>query len=153
MLEIGLGLSPRLMLRTFGASFTIAVSLLAAMGADKKRKEDRKRKFGGGQKLEPSTGSGSQLDIGGTSNDDLLSRKLKRACLQRSSRSPLAAGGNAVGKPAALNESTYREKESTSQKSQKFIVFVGSSTLIKLVSLDFLIARFLCRQSPIYCNR
>ena len=115
------------------------------MGADKKRKEVRKRKFGGGQNVESPIHAGSQSDMEGTSNDGLLNGKLKRACLPRSSRYPLTAEGNATGKSDFLDKSTNPEKESKPQKSQRFIVFIGSSTLIKIALLNPLTVQFNCR--------
>ena len=124
---------------------------MTAMGADRKRKEARKRKFGGGQNCEYLIDTGSQLDMEGTSSD-LLNRNLKQACLPRSSKYPFAAEGNVAGKSTVLDKSKNREEESTPQKSQRFIVFIGSSTLTKNFLLSPLTARFTHRQSPLHCN-
>ena len=134
-------------------SFAIAVLVWLAMGADKKRKEIRKRKFGGAQNVESPIHAGSQLDTEGTSNDHPLTGKLKRTCPPRSPRHPLTAEGNAAGKFDVLDTSTNPKKESKPQESQRFIVFIGPSTLISIALLNCLTAQCSYRQSPLYCNR
>ena len=98
------------------------------MGADLKRKEARKRKFGG-QNSETLIDAGIQCNIEGTSVGDPSHKKLKQAPPPTSSRILLVAEGNTAGKVAVVNDAMYqRREESPTQKSQRFIVFIGPST-------------------------
>lgn len=115
------------------------------MGADLKRKEARKRKFGG-QNSEPLLDAGVRLDLEGTSSDEPPKKKPKQAPPPLSLLEKIpTAEKNAAGKVALVDESTNQGKEekSATQKAQRFIVFIGPSTLFKSAWLSRLTALFL----------
>ncbi|KAL9127947.1 MAG: hypothetical protein Q9175_007635 [Cornicularia normoerica] len=98
------------------------------MGADLKRKEARKRKFGG-QNSEPLLDAGVRLDLEGTSSDEPPKKKPKQAPPPLSLLEKIpTAEKNAAGKVALVDESTNQGKEekSATQKAQRFIVFIGN---------------------------
>ena len=96
------------------------------MGADLKRKEARKRKFGGQE-------SESLFDTVPPK------KKSKQAPpLPSSSERISTAGKSAAGKVAVVEESTDGGKEENlaTQKAQRFIVFIGPSTLCQYGSVS-----------------
>lgn len=100
------------------------------MGADLKRKEARERKFGG-QNLES------------TSADKPPRKKLKQALPPLSAAKQVPTAENiAAGKDPVLDKSTDQgeEDESACPKAQRFIVFIGPSTLSKNARLSRLTA-------------
>lgn len=102
------------------------------MGANLKRKEARKRKFG--QDSEHLLDDNIRLDFEGSSAEELPRKKSKQA---PSPPFPLektpAASKAAAGKVAAIDKSTEQEEteKAAIQKAQRFIVFIGPSTLFK----------------------
>ena len=102
------------------------------MGANLKRKEARKRKFG--QDSEDLLDDGIRLDFEGSSADEPPRKKSKQAPpppfpLEKTP----APKESAAGKVAVIDESTAQDKEEKAalQNAQRFIVFIGPSTLFK----------------------
>ena len=104
-------------------------SLSAIMGADIKRKEARKRKFGG-QNSESLLEAGVKLNLEGTSADEQAKTKSKQAP-PPSSRNVSTVEKKTAGKVAVADESTEQgtEEPLATQKAQRFIVFIGPSAL------------------------
>ncbi len=105
------------------------------MGADLKRKEARKRMFGS-QNRDFLFDANVQLDLEDTSGNEPPKKKSKQALpLPSSSGEIPTAGKNAVGKVAVVEESTDhgKEEKSGNQKAQRFIVFIGLSTLVNVL--------------------
>ncbi len=105
------------------------------MGADLKRREDRKRKFGG-QSRDILFDADVQLDLEDTSANESLKKKSKQALPPPSSSEEIpTAEKDAAGKVAVVEESTDQGKEekSVNQKAQRFIVFIGLSTLVNVL--------------------
>ncbi|CAD6590829.1 MAG: hypothetical protein ASARMPRED_005074 [Alectoria sarmentosa] len=96
------------------------------MGADIKRKEARKRKFGG-QNSESLLEAGVQMNLGGSSVDEPAKKKSKQAP-PPSSRNVSTVVKNTIGKVAVADESTEQgiEEHLATQKAQRFIVFIGN---------------------------
>ena len=102
------------------------------MGADLKRKEARKRMFGSQNRDSANV----QLDLEDTSANEPPRKKSKQALPPPSSSQEIpTAGGNAAGKVAVVEQSTDQGKEgkSANQKAQRFIVFIGPSTLFNVL--------------------
>lgn len=96
------------------------------MGANLKRKEARKRKFG--QDSEYSLDDAIRLDFEGSSADEPPRKRSKQASLPPfSSEKTPAARTSAAGK---VDESTEQGRAAI-QKAQRFIVFIGPSTPFK----------------------
>lgn len=98
-----------------------------------KRKEARKRKFGG-QNSDILPGAGVRLDLEGISTDEPPTKKSKKVPLPPCSSEGIPSDEkNAAGKDAVVDESTDQriEKSSATQKAQRFIVFIGPSTPFK----------------------
>ena len=135
-------------------AFAIRASLLVRMGADLKRKGARKRKFGG-QNSESLLDTGVKLDFEGTSANEPPKKKSKQAPLApSSSESIFMAEKITAGKVAVVVESTDQGTEETSptQKAQRFIVFIGPSSLFRYAWLSHLTACFSPRQYTLHCN-
>lgn len=101
------------------------------MGADSKRKQARRRKFGG-QESEPLLDTGINLDLKDTSANEPPKKKSKQAPPPRSSpEDRFPAGKGAAGNVAVVDESTDwgKEENLAAQKARRFIVFIGPSTL------------------------
>ena len=112
------------------------------MGADIKRKAARKRKFGG-QNSDSLLGAGDRLDLEGISTDEPPTKKSKKASPPISSSEDIPAHKKyAAGKAAVVDESMDQGKEENSaiQKAQRFIVFIGPSTLSNYASFSRLTA-------------
>lgn len=114
------------------------------MGANPKRKEARKRKFG--QDSEYLLDDGIKLALEGSSADEPPMKKSKLALLPPflSEKIP-AAAQNTAGKVAVVVESTNQGKEgkAATRKAQRFIVFIGPSTLFRHAWLGRLTALYL----------
>lgn len=104
------------------------------MGADFKRKEARKRKFGCQNYLSPLD-AGMQLDLEGTSPNDTPQKMSEQALPPPvPSKNMITAVKVMAGKSVVTDQSmdTVREAVAT-QKAQRFIVFIGQSSLLILL--------------------
>ena len=110
------------------------------MGADLKRKEARKRKFEN-QNSESLFDAGVKLDLEDSPASESPKKKSKQVPPPPSSSEEIPA----AGKVAVVDESTDQGKEENpaNQKAQRFIVFIGPSTLFKYARLSDLTALFL----------
>lgn len=126
------------------------------MGADLKRKEARKRKFGGKNSESLLLDAGVKLDLERTSADEPPKKKLKQAPPPPPSFSDniITIENIAAGKVAVVDESTDQGQEETlaAQKAQRFIVFIGQSTLFKYGWLGRLTTLSFTRQSTLHRN-
>lgn len=114
------------------------------MGSDLKRKEARKRKFEG-QHSESLLDAGVKSGLEGTSAGGPLQKKSNQAPPPPSSLERIPTAEKiATRKVAVVDESTDqgKEEESATQKAQRFIVFIGPSTLFKYAWLSRLTALF-----------
>ena len=111
------------------------------MGANPKRKEARKRKFGQYSEYLQDDGTNSILEA--SSADEPSMKKSKQTCLPPipSEKIP-AVGKDAAGKIAIVDRSTDQgiEGKAATQKAQRFIVFIGLSTLFRRAWLGRLMA-------------
>lgn len=101
------------------------------MGADVKRKQARKRKFGS-QNSESQPGAGVKLDLEGISTDEPPTKKSKKAPFSPSSSEDIPTDEKiAAPKTAVVDEPTDKrtEENSATHKPQRFIVFIGPFTL------------------------
>lgn len=104
------------------------------MGADFKRKEARKRKFGC-QNYLSLPDAGVQLDLEGTSPNHTAQEMSEQALAPPvPSNNMITAVKVMAGKSAVTDQSmdTVREAVAT-QKAQRFIVFIGQSSLLILL--------------------
>lgn len=116
------------------------------MGANPKRKEARKRKFG--QDSEYIHNDGNRLNLESSSASEPPMKKSKQASIPPtlSEKIPAARKDEAsVGKVAVVDRSIDQEKEeiATTTKAQRFIVFIGLSTLFRNAWLGRLMALYL----------
>lgn len=117
------------------------------MGANPKRKEARKRKFG--QDSEHIQDDGIKVNLEANSANEPPMKKSKQTSLPTipSDQIP-AAGKDAADKVAVVDRSTdqeqeEREEKAATQKTQRFIVFIGLSTLFGHAWLGRLMALYL----------
>ena len=110
------------------------------MGADSKRKEARKRKFGGyNSDSRPDTGAHSDLE--GTSTG-LDSMKAKQIPPPLSSGASLPAERIAARNYEVIDDSTNQERAGSAvYKSKRFILFIGTSKVSRHPWLGHLTAR------------
>ena len=104
------------------------------MGADFKRKEARKRKFGG-QNYSSPPDAGVQLDLEGTSPKH-TSQKMSEQELPPPvpSKNLITAVKAMAGKSAVTDQSMDAGREAVAtHKAQRFIVFIGQSSLLILI--------------------
>lgn len=124
------------------------------MGADLKRKEARKRKFEGGQGSSPLDAD-FRLELEGISENNPPSKKIKRAAPSPSSQEYLTTKKDAAGKIPNVDKSISMDLGSgdrlATQKSQRFILFIGPSTISKNAWPGCLTMLFF-RQSTLFCN-
>ena len=105
------------------------------MGANLKRKEARKRKFR--QDSEYLLDDGIKLDFEGSSADEPPRKKSKQAPLP-----PLPSEKTSAARKSDESTEQGKEEKAAIRKAQRFIVFIGPSTLFKHAWLDRLMALY-----------
>lgn len=119
------------------------------MGADAQRKEARKRKFGT-PPSEPSPDTGTKADKNSSITKEPPKKKLKQAPLPLGSPDDSTTEYNETGGFIIDGDAAGQEQEST-QKAQRFIVFIGLPRFYMLLFWVFkLMSMLYARKSTLH---